>query len=96
MDSLGRDACVGQGGFQLGIGLTEWLDQRLDLRDEFGVQFFAFVSSACGEVVLTANAGAKFVETGVDGIASSAEDLFRSTWLCLAVFECHLSLELPT
>ena len=96
MDGFGCDACVSQRRFQLRIGLAQGLNQSLDLRDEFRVEFFAFVSSSCGEVVLTANASAKFIETSVDGIPSPTEKLFGSAWLSLAVFECHLSLELPT
>lgn len=96
MNGCGGDSGVAEWGVELGIGLRVRFHQEVDLLDQFGVVVFGLVSSASGVVVEAANAGAKFAETGRDGSATPAEDLFSASRFTFAVLEGHLGLELTT
>jgi hypothetical protein len=95
VNGCGGDPSVAERGVELGVGLRVRFDQDVDLLDQLGVVVFGLVSSAAGEVVKAADAGAEFAETGRDGVASPAEDLFGASWLTVAVLEGHFGLELP-
>ena len=94
VNGRGRDPGVAERGVELGVGLRVRFDQDVDLLDQFGVVIFGLVSSAAGEVVEAADAGAEFAEAGRDGVTSPAEDLFGASWPTVAVLDGHFGLEL--
>lgn len=93
MNGRSGDAGVAECGVELGIGLRVRFHQDVDLLDQFGGVVFGLVSSASGEVVEAADAGAKFAQTGRDGGATPAKDVFGPSRFPLAVLEGHLGLE---
>ena len=94
MNGRGGDSGIAEWGVELGIGLRVRFHQGVDWLGQFGVVVFGLVSSAGGEVIETADTGAKFAEAGLDRFATPAEYLFGASGIPFAVRDGHLGLEL--
>jgi hypothetical protein len=92
-DGLRGDAGVGEGGLELGVGLGVRLDQSADVFLQSRMQLLGGRAPAGRKVVEAADAGAEFVQTGVDGIASPAESGLGQPGGSAAVPMCHLGLK---
>lgn len=93
MNGRGGDSGITERRVELGIGLRVRFHQGMDLLNQFGMVVFSLVPSAGGEVVETADAGAKFAESGRHGIATPAKNPFGATRVSVAVLEGHFGLE---
>ena len=95
VDGGGGDSGVAERSAELGVGLSERFHQDVDLSDQVGAVVLGLVSSAGGEVVDTAEAGPKFAQTGGNGFASPAEDLFGASRFSVAIVDGRFGLEPP-
>ena len=66
-DGFGGDAGVGEGCLELGVGLGVRIDESANVLFQRGMEFLGRLASPQFVSVLAADAGAKFVQSGVDG-----------------------------
>jgi hypothetical protein len=92
---LGRDADVGEWGLELGVGLGLGFNDSMNVFGEGWAAVLGLLAAAKVAGVEAANAGAEFVESGVDGLASPAEDSFGLACRRAAILHRHLSLKTP-
>jgi hypothetical protein len=95
VNGCGRDSGIAEWGVELRVGLRVRFHQGVDLLQQFGVVIFGLVSSAGAKVVETTHAGAKFAQTGGDGVATPAKDLLSASRLSVAILKGHFGLKLP-
>jgi hypothetical protein len=95
-DRFGRDAGVGECGLELGVGLGLGFDDSMNVFGEGRATVLGFLAAAKVAGIEAANAGTPFVESGVDRLASPAENSLGLACRRAALFRRHLSLETPT
>jgi len=95
-DGLGRDPRERQRGLELRIGLALGIDEAANLFFDCRAAFFGRFASAKVVGVEAANAGAEFVESGLDGSASPAENGLGAAGRAATVFIGDFGLESPT
>ena len=95
MDRFGRDPRECQRSLEFRIRLAGRFDQSVNLRNQFRVQRFRFMSSTRRIIVDAANPGTQFMQPRRDRLSSPAEQPFRLTGTPSAILPCHFRLELP-
>ena len=94
-DGLGGDPGVGEGGLELGIGLGVRIDQAANVVLQRGVEFLGRLPPPRLERLDAADAGAKFIQAGVDGVTPPTEGSLGEAGGTAAVHVRHLGLEPP-
>jgi hypothetical protein len=92
-NGLRGDPGVREGALEFGIGLRVWIDETADVVLQFRMEFLSGGSSTGLEILDAADAGAEFVESSVDGIASPAEGGLGESRGTSTVGVGHLGLE---
>ena len=79
-----------------GVGLSLGVGEAMDVLLEFRTEFLGLPAAAEVGGVKAADAGAEFVDPGIDGITPPAEGRLSLAGGAVAVFVGHLRLELPS
>ncbi|MGL4554488.1 MAG: hypothetical protein ACRC33_25270 [Gemmataceae bacterium] len=92
---LGGDPSIGERGLEFGVGLGLGIGDLAEVVGQAGARAFSLVAATGGEGVEAADAGAEFVQAGMDGVAAPTEGGLRAAGGPAAVGTGHLSLVPP-